>query len=280
MRHYALAAAILPDVADPANPLAKILYAAAALLIGAALSVLLARLTKRFFTLLGKGKKPDVRRLNTIASAASAVVRFLILFFAVIQALSFLGFQSVITSLFATVGLGTIVLTISMQSLLRDISVGLFMLIENEFSVGDYVTIGTLSGRVEKFNLRTTTLRADTGELHFLPNGNISAATNYSKGKFQISADISFSAACDPFRTIELLQAGVEKAFPGGHAAVHHTMTFNSDSYTVRALCDCPIGRKVETERELVACVIKTMADEKIPLPNGMVPVVGEEPMK
>jgi len=47
----------------------------------------------------------------------------------------------------------------------------------------------------------------------------------------------------------------------------------NNDSYTAWALCDCPIGHKIENERELMACIIKTMADKKIALPNGTIPV-------
>ena len=272
---FTAGANVFSGFVDLDGSLTGVFYAILTLAIGIAVSFVLASVTKRIFVFLGKQKMNDSKRFNTYATVASAVVRFLILFFTAIQTLGFLGLQSTINSVFATVGVGTIVITISLQSLIRDISVGFFMLIENEFSVGDYVAIGPLSGRVEEFNLRTTTLRADTGELHVFPNSSIAAATNYSKGKFQAGVDISFSAECDPFRTMDLLQAGVKEAFPGRHAVVQPALTMNADSYSVRVLCDCPHGRKSETEQEILACVIRTMAKEGIKMAGGKVPVVG-----
>lgn len=271
-----VSAALLSALYNAADPLMDVIFASIAVIVGIAVSILLAKLTKKFFIALGKTRLLDARRFNTLASVISNIVRFVILFLAIIQALTLLGLQSVVTSLSATIGVSAIVVTISLQSLLRDISVGLFMLMENEISVGDYISISGLSGRVEKFNLRTTTLRDDTGALHYFPNGTISAATNYSKGGFQIFSDVSFSAARDPFQTMRLLESGIEKTFPGSHAAVTRVMAINDNSYTVRAQLDCAVGRKLETERALMDCIIRVMAEEKIELPSGSTPVVGE----
>ena len=269
---------IFSGLVDSDGLMSGVFNAILTLAIGITLSFVFASVTKRVFVFIGKQKRNDSKRFNTYGAVVSAVVRFLILFFTAIQTLGFLGLQSMINSVFATVGVGAIVITISLQSLLRDISVGFFMLIENEFSVGDYVAIGPLSGRVEEFSLRTTTLRADTGELHIFPNSSIAAATNYSKGKYQAGVDVSFSAECDPFRTMELLQLGVREAFPDRQAAVHPALTMNADSYSVRVLCDCPHGQKAETEQELLACVIRMMAKEGIRMAGGKVPVVAEAP--
>ena len=266
----------LSALAAEKNPVIDILYAVISIIVGFTLSTVCARLIKKVFGLNGKRKAADRRRINTFASVLSNIVRVIILFLALIQALIFMRLQSVVTSLSATIGIGTIVVTISLQGLLRDVSAGLFMLLENELSVGDYVTIDGLSGRVEKFNLRSTTVKADMGEFHYFPNGTILSATNYSKGSFQISVNVTFSSALDPFKTMELLEAGIEKAFPGNHATVKRIMSINDDSYTVRAQCDCQVGHKLEMERELMNCVIRIMAEEKIALANGTAPFVGE----
>jgi hypothetical protein len=76
---------------------------------------------------------------------------------------------------------------------------------------------------------------------------------------------------------MDLLLAGIVKAFPEGHPIVNRILSVNNDSYTVQALCDCPIGHKIEKERELMRCIIKIMAEEKIALPNGTIPVVNFE---
>ena len=57
------------------------------------------------------------------------------------------------------------------QSFVKDIITGFFIIFEDQFSVGDYVKIGTAEGTVEEIGLRTTKIKAYGGEIHILPNG-------------------------------------------------------------------------------------------------------------
>ena len=66
------------------------------------------------------------------------------------------------------------------QSLVKDIISGFFIIFEDQFSVGDYVQIGTTMGTVEEIGLRTTKLSAYGGEIYIIPNGNITEVINYS----------------------------------------------------------------------------------------------------
>jgi small-conductance mechanosensitive channel len=67
------------------------------------------------------------------------------------------------------------------QSLVKDVVTGLFMLVENQFNVGDVVSIAGVTGIVEKSTLRITVLRDLEGKVHYVPNGQINLVSNLTK---------------------------------------------------------------------------------------------------
>ncbi|MGB0925335.1 MAG: mechanosensitive ion channel family protein, partial [Minisyncoccia bacterium] len=67
------------------------------------------------------------------------------------------------------------------QSLVKDIITGLFIIAENQFRIDDYVCLGNYCGTVEDMTLRVTKLRENDGTIHYVPNGEITIASNKSK---------------------------------------------------------------------------------------------------
>jgi small conductance mechanosensitive channel len=99
------------------------------------------------------------------------------------------------------------------QSLVKDTLSGIFILLENQFGVGDNVEIqapsGKVVGRVESLTLRVTALRAFDGALHFVPNGNILVASNRSKGWARAIVDVRAAYGED----VEHLRSVLEELF-------------------------------------------------------------------
>jgi len=81
----------------------------------------------------------------------------------------------------ATAGIGGLAIGFGAQSLVKDVISGFFILMEDQIRVGDVVEIGGKSGSVEKINLKTTVLRDLAGNVHYIPNGQISVVTNMTK---------------------------------------------------------------------------------------------------
>ena len=79
------------------------------------------------------------------------------------------------------------------QNLMRDYFNGFIILIEDQYELNDLVTIGNVTGRVERVSLRTTALRDLKGKLHFIPNGEIKSVTNRSYDWARIVFDIRVS---------------------------------------------------------------------------------------
>ena len=86
-----------------------------------------------------------------------------------------------ITAALAGFGVIGIAIGFGTQSLIRDIIAGLFILLENQYSIGDWVRIADVMGGVEEINLRRTVLRDLDGAVHSIPNGEIRVASNYTK---------------------------------------------------------------------------------------------------
>src|SRR5699024_12803856 len=80
----------------------------------------------------------------------------------------------------AVAGLDVLEIRFGTKSLMKDIIGSLFIIFEDQFSVGDYIESGEIEGDVEVIGLRTTKLRSFYGHQFVIPNGNIDTVTNYS----------------------------------------------------------------------------------------------------
>lgn len=114
----------------------------------------------------------------------SRVVRYaLTVATAVIAALLILGELGVsVAPILGAAGVAGIAVGFGAQSLVKDYFTGFFLLLENQIRLGDVVEAGGKSGVVEELTLRYLRLRDYAGDVHFIPNGNISVVTNKSLG--------------------------------------------------------------------------------------------------
>jgi len=110
-----------------------------------------------------------------------------------------------ITPLIAGFGIAGLAVGFGAQSLVRDIIAGLFILLENQYSVGDWVQIAGIGGGVEEINLRRTVLRDFDGTVHTVPNGEIRVASNFTKEWARVNLNISVAYGEDLDRVIEVL---------------------------------------------------------------------------
>jgi small-conductance mechanosensitive channel len=99
-----------------------------------------------------------------------------------------------------------IIIGFGAQNLIKDIINGLFILIEQWFQVEDIITVGNISGVVEKFNLRTTVIRDLNGKVHFIPNGQITILGNFTSGWARAVVDISVSYKENTERVLGVLE--------------------------------------------------------------------------
>ncbi len=99
---------------------------------------------------------------------------------------------------------------------MRDYFTGFMILLEDQYELGDLVTIGSVTGRVEKVNMRTTMLRDLEGRVHFIPNGEVKSVTNrsYVWGRAVIEVPISYQENVDRVMDVLLEVAEEMRADP------------------------------------------------------------------
>jgi small-conductance mechanosensitive channel len=105
----------------------------------------------------------------------------------------------------ATVGIAGLAIGFGAQSLVKDVINGFFILLENNFRVGDVVKIGDAAGLVESMSLRVTVLRDLEGKVHVVPNGHIDVVTNMTKEWSRVVLDVGVAYKEDVDRVMEIL---------------------------------------------------------------------------
>ncbi|CAN7148144.1 mechanosensitive ion channel family protein [Rossellomorea sp. LjRoot5] len=131
------------------------------------------------------------RREATLSKLLENVLTYVIYFISLMTILSTLDID--VKGLIAGAGIVGLAVGFGAQNLVRDIITGFFIIFEDQFSVGDYVRIGSAEGTVEEIGLRTTKIKSWTGELHIFPNGNVTEVTNYSIHNSIAVVDVSIA---------------------------------------------------------------------------------------
>jgi small conductance mechanosensitive channel len=119
------------------------------------------------------------QRSKTLASVFSGIARIAVYVVGALLALEQIGVNT--GPLLGSVAILGLAISFGSQNLVRDVVNGFFILLENQYAVGELVVIGGMTGTVEKITIRSTWIRAWTGELHVFPNGTISSLTNKSR---------------------------------------------------------------------------------------------------
>jgi len=158
-----------------------------------------------------QGKKIlNQRKASTMFSLLRSMSFYLITFTAILHTLKHL-FNFDTGTLLASASVLGVALGFGSQSLVKDVIGGFFILFEDQFSVGDYVQTGQFSGVVEETGIRATHLRDWGGELHIIPNGSITAVTNFSRGKMRALVDIQIPYDEDLERAMKVMHVVCER---------------------------------------------------------------------
>jgi len=167
---------------------------AAILVIALILNRLLRMLTRRLIPAPGSESTGRIARMReqhvkTLAGLLYSAGTAIIIVGAILTALPEFGFN--VTPIAAAAGLASLAVGFGAQHLVRDLINGFFIIIEDQFAVGESIKIGTVIGRVEHLTLRRTVVRDLQGAVVSIPNGEISQVANLSRDWGQVFVDIS-----------------------------------------------------------------------------------------
>lgn len=215
--------------------------------------------------------KMDERKSNTLTGILKSVTKYLVY---LIMGISILEILDVPTQpILATAGLGGIAIGFGAQSLVRDVFTGFLILFEDQYSIGDYVTISGVTGTVEDLGLRITRIRSFNGELHIIPNGEIKAVTNVSRGNSLAIIDISVAYESNHERAVETLLAVALNYYEKNEDKVKEKpevlgiIKLGESDVLIRTIVKTEPLMHWKVERELRLLILDAFKKEKIEIP-------------
>ena len=188
-------------------------------------------------------------RRTTVYRLLISVTRYAVDFLVIVMVLD--QFHVHTTAIVASAGILGLAVSFGAQGLVQDVVTGLFLLYEDQFVVGDFITLPnlSLSGTVVEVGIRITRLRGSSGELVIVPNRLILEVQNRSRGQTTVSVMVPVSSAEDPDRVHAVLQAAVDEladTTPGVEVAGIDSFTLGQVMWTVTAPADYEKGATVD----------------------------------
>ncbi|MEV8207740.1 mechanosensitive ion channel family protein [Streptomyces sp. NPDC079189] len=197
------------------------------------------------------------QRSEAIGSVLRSVASFLILGTAGLMILG--AFQIDLAPLLASAGVAGVALGFGARNLVTDFLSGVFMILEDQYGVGDTIDAGVASGEVIEVGLRVTKLRGDNGEIWYVRNGEVKRIGNLSQGWSTAGVDVQVrpTEELDRVRTVITEAAALMvKEDPWserlwGPVEILGLDSVLLDSMTVRVTAKTMPGKSLGVEREL-----------------------------
>jgi small conductance mechanosensitive channel len=172
------------------------------ILVGALVTVRLAAFITRRVEQVFQDNDPSTmsereKQAATLGKVIRNIARILVWGVAILMILKELGID--VGPLLAGIGIIGLAVGFGAQSLVKDFLAGMFILIENQYNVGDVIEAAGAKGQVEKITLRATTLRDLEGNVHIIPNGTIGVVTNRTRqwSRFVLDIGVAYKENVD-----------------------------------------------------------------------------------
>jgi small conductance mechanosensitive channel len=208
-------------------------------------------------------------RVTTSAAVMANAWRFVVAVFAVAIVLGMLGINltpllASATIIGATIGFGA-------QTLIRDYMSGFLLTVEDQFAIGDTISVNTFTGTVEDLSLRVTLVRIADGSLIYVPNGDIRQLANSSRGwaKAVVEVAVPITSTEDLARATDVLTEAASRVASEASAAAGCTqapevlglVATGSGQGTLRVMLRTNHTHRASVERTLRGAVVGALAD-------------------
>lgn len=222
--------------------------------------------------------KMDNRRRNTLVSLVHNIVRYTIYFIFILMTLQVMQFH--IETLLAGAGIAGLAIGFGAQSVIKDLLTGFFILFEDQYGVGDYVTINGVTGTVTQIGIRLTRLQLWTGELESIPNGLVQQVTNYSRTNSLAVIDVGVNYGTDLNTAMAILDDVMRHVKQSnenliGDYTILGVQAFEANDVLIRVTADCKSMTHYGVRRQALLEIKEAFdrAGIDIPVPQRVVEI-------
>ncbi|MBV8235108.1 MAG: mechanosensitive ion channel family protein [Acidimicrobiia bacterium] len=256
--------------------------------VAAVLSRVLARLARHTveamagITPVRRTSERAEQRARTLATVTGSLVRIFVWVTAGLTILGLLGIN--LGPLIAGASILGVALGFGAQALVRDFLSGFFILVEDQYGVGDRINVGGTQGTVDDVTLRVTRMRADDGALWFVPNGEIRKVANTTMGWQRANVDIVLPLEADFDRAMSAMAQecdAMARDPAWGSDIVERPQVLGvdamaADGLTIRLTVRTEPQRQDAFARAMRARILSRLKAERIPIANPPAPASAE----
>ncbi|MCP4221902.1 MAG: mechanosensitive ion channel family protein [Actinomycetia bacterium] len=225
------------------------------------------------------GNDRTKRRLTSISTLLRSATSAIVYSVAAIMILDLLGIS--VAPLLASAGIAGVAIGFGAQRLVEDVITGLFMLIEDQFGVGDQIDVDMVHGTVEGLTLRSTVLRDADGTLWHIPNSEIRRVANESQLWSRAVVDVGVAYGTPTDHVMSVLARAVSElaADPDWEDNVRNEpevlgiQELGGDSVNIRVVARVDPGARVRFEREMRKVFMEALDAAELEMPNRQLDV-------
>ena len=221
-----------------------------------------------------KSKRINDNKKKTIVNLINNILKFVLVIIAILMILEVYGIDT--KSMVASLGVVGLVAGLALQDVLKDFIVGMTIIFEGEFLVGDWVSINGFKGEVMPSNLRTTKLKAYTGEVKIISNRNITEIINYSLENTNLIVDVSVAYESDVEkvkRVLNELSKKLKEKYNLKEMKCLGIQELSSSSIVFRLVVLLKYTESFEVDRKIKEEIVLEFSKQNITIPYNQVVV-------
>lgn len=215
-------------------------------------------------TMIKKKNNRENKRTKTIISLVNNLIKYFLMIIAALMILSIYGIDT--SALITSLGVVGLMAGLALQDILKDLLAGISIITENQYTIGDIVTINGFKGEVITLGIKTTTLRSEAGDIKFISNRNITEVINHSTSFSLANIELTIVG----FDIVQKLEEELEKLFERLNKEIPYLKgdikllgieQLNQDSVTFKTVAKTEPLKNLEVER-LLRKEIKNLIDD------------------
>lgn len=249
--------------------LQTVIYSIISILIGCIIIFIIKRIIRHTSKI---NSRLNERRAKTINTVTTSLTKYFVFFIVFCHILTLWGVN--INSILALGSVITVAIGLGAQNIIQDIISGVFILAEDQFGVGDIISIESCSGTVESIGIKNTVIRNADGNTYIIPNGQIKIITNMSKGfnRAVVYAEVAYEENID--RVLGVLKDEMQLIYKEGSVEgllgipqVLGIEEFGENGIKIKIIADSEINFNWQIERELRRYIKNRFDKEGINIP-------------
>ncbi len=252
-----------------------IIYILIAILINKILEKIIDKLiTKKQSSLIKNSY--NYKKTETFKVLAKNIIKYLVIIFLVLAILTVYGVD--VTSILASLGIVGIVLGLALQDLAKDIIAGFSIILENQYAIGDIISIAGFKGEVIFLGLKTTKIKNYEGQVKIIANRNATEVINYSMETYLAIVDVDVSYEEENAKVEKVLTTLADELTTSlpklkGKVELLGIQELASSSVKYRIIAPTKASDYIEIERKIRKAVKEKLDQEHIKIPYPQIEV-------